>query len=299
MNARAKYGFLAMLLIFALVGVARAEDEKVSIKLSLKQGQIFKLRLTTTNVGRATVGKTVVNNTESAVVGLVFSVESLDEDGTAHLKVTFDRPSYSLSGTGQTGSDQVSAVVGSAFAALHGQSFSMELTPTGVVKSVTGLAGATSAALQTLSGKPQMVQMIASLALKQAFADAAWREAMSGVFSVIPPSPVAIGERWSRQFSVGGEGAAQSGESFMKILSRENGVAKIKVFTNIKSLQRQPVPGMTINLTGTSDGVVSVEEATGLIADGSDKSNLKGNGTAPDGKPFSLVASSSNRIERY
>lgn len=289
-------------LVLLVTSVALAQGEKVDLKLRLKQGQTFKLMLTQANGGAANVGNQGISSTETLKLGLIFNVEAVETDGTARLKVTFDNPAYSVSTQGQPGADQVLAPLGKAFSALGGRSFMIEVTQAGVVRSLTGLDSATGAALQTLAGQPEPLRSMVSTLFSQAMAEPMWKHAMSEIFWVIPDGPVAIGERWSRQFAVSSPGGGQQGVCYLKITERAGGISKVKVYQDVKSAERTVGPNVRLTMKGVSEGTAEVDEATGLLLRIRMASNLQGSMAGASGKGSSsapLAIRSSMSIDRY
>ncbi|MGC8862190.1 MAG: DUF6263 family protein [Armatimonadota bacterium] len=297
MRSRVSSLFLSLGLILGLASTAVC-GEKVTLRLNLKQGQTFKIAISTRNAGTASVKNGSYGTVESLSLGLAFNVESVDPEGMARMKAVFENVNYSLD---QTGASQLSRVMNAFFAGLNGQSFTVEVAPSGEIRSVTGVESAIEAALRSLGDYPDQVRALASAFAGQVLSEPVWRSALAGVFSVLPPEPVEVGERWSRSSSTSTQGAGEISHFYYKILERTNGVAKIKVFTEVKSLHREPMPGVRLMLAGTGEGTVQVDEATGLLIRGSSKSNLKGRVSGAPGVSGEapVVVTSTTTISRY
>jgi len=291
---------LTAIIALACSSLTIAQDEKIELKLNLKQGQTFKLRLTTANSGAASTSTQTVNTTETLKMGLAFSVESVEQDSTARLRVTFDNPNYTVTTAGQPGAEQVLNPIGKAFAALHDRSFTIEVTSTGEVRSLTGLDNATSGALQSLAGQPEAVRQIAGMMFAQTMSEPMWKHAMSSIFSVIPDHPVAINERWSKQFAVSSPAGGSQGVIYSKITERGGGVCKLKTYHDLKSMERAVGPSVKLAMSGTSEGTAEIEEATGLMIRAYSTTSLKGK-AVESGKSGSapLTARSTTSVERY
>ncbi len=230
MNGLAKVRFAILIVIANLLFAAAAIAETVDLKLRLTEGQTFRLMLTTTNSGSANLKNQAANTVETAKVGMVFNVERVESDGSAQIKVTFDNSTYTASTTNQPGVDQLMTAVSKAFSALNGRNFKVEVTQGGVVRNLNGLDVATRAALQSLTGQPEVIRALAEMLFTQIMSESIWKHAMSSVFSIIPDHPVAIGERWSRQFAFDSPSGGQQGVTYYKILERNNGISKVKIY---------------------------------------------------------------------
>jgi hypothetical protein len=298
MISRRKLSSIALAASLLLAASAVAGAEKVDLKLNLKPGQTFKIVFATRSTGSTSAKGQTYQTTESFSAGLAFSVESVDPDGTARMKVTFENVSYSLN---QPGGAQLGQAMSRFLAALGGQSFTMEVTSSGDVRSVTGIDAAADAALKALATYPEQVKTLASMLIKQIMSEPMWKLAMSSVFSILPQQPVEVGERWSRSFSGSAQGTAEVSDMYCKILDRANGVARVKVFVDVKSLEREPAPGMRLSIKGTGEGIVEIEEATGLVRRGSTRSNLKGSVTGAPGQNVNVpaVVTATTTISRH
>ncbi len=304
METRISRAAVALVVFLALACAlsAQAQDEKLNLKLNLKQGQSFRFRLTTASSGAASLSNQSVNTTETLRMGMLFSVESVDQDGSSRLKATFDDCSYNLSTTGQPGANQLFGPISKVFAALSGRSFTLELMPTGVVRSVSGIEAVTSAALQTLAGQPDAIRAIATQTISQSMSEPMWKHVLTSVFAIIPDHPVAIGERWSRDFAVNTAGGSQQGTTYMKVTNRAGGTCNVKIYQDVKSATRQVGNSVTLTFTGTAEGSAEVDEATGLVVRAHSTASLKGKAADATGKGGSsapMVIRSTSSIERY
>ena len=289
----------SVLLLLSLPLVAQAQAENVDLKLTLSQGQSFKIRMSTSNTASTTVNRQPMKTVETLKFALQFTVAEVAPDGNYRLKAVFDNLSYSLAGAGEE-TDVMSGILTKAFAAVSGQSFEVRLNRAGLVLGVSGLESAVQAATQTLASHPEAARQIMTAFISQGLSEATWRQGLAQVFSVLPDGPVAIGERWSRKLAGSGQGLKWQSDLYCKILERSNGVAKVKVYYDIKSLEKSLAIGVTYSLSGTSQGTVDVEEATGLVLRGSLKSDVKGKAAAADtkGKRVPLTVTGTTTIKR-
>jgi hypothetical protein len=302
MKGRANFRFAVLVIIAKLLFTAAANAETVDLRLKLTEGQTFKLMLTTVNNGSVTFKNQAVNTAETAKVGMVFNVERVEADGSMQIKVTFDNSTYTASTAGQPGGEQLMTAVSKAFSALNGRSFKIEVTQSGVVRNLTGLDAATREALQSLAGQPEAIRTLAEMLFAQSMSEPIWKHAMSSIFSIIPDHPVAIGERWSRQFAFSSSDGGQQGIIYYKIIERSNGISKIKMYSEIKSAERMVGPSIKLAFTGVAEGMAEIDEAMGLVVRAYSTANLKGKATEIAGKNGSigsLTMRSSSSIERY
>ncbi len=186
-------------------------------------------------------------------------------------------------------------------AALAGQSFTLEVTSSGDIRGVTGVDSAVESALNTMGTYPEQIRALAGLFAKQVISEPMWRQAMASVFSILAREPVVVGERWSKSFSASAQGASQVTDVYCRFLERANGVAKVKVYVDVKSLQREPAPGTNLSVKGKAEGTIEIEEATGLILRGNIKSNLKRQVTGAPGQtaPVPIAVTGASTISKY
>jgi len=278
----------ALLLIQTL---ACAAPEKILPRLKLQVGQKFKLKASSDSKMVSTVqGQTQVI-TDSASLVCTFELLSLDEVGDMTMKVTYDSIRLSEDAPAgkivydSTSTSEVPPLV-RGIAALVGQSFTMRITPEGRVRSVSGADEIVAKAIEKNNVLSEPWRSALSKQITDRFGNLPTSENMQGMFGVYPDKAVAIGERYSRKFQT----AENIIESFYKITDRKDGILTIKCYAKITPNPESP--GIQIGLvqmkseaTGTEEGTLQIEEATGMILHISATSKSSGNLLVVSGAP--------------
>ncbi len=304
MFTRKTFGFLAAVaLLICLMTAVVAQEGKVDLKLRLQQGQTFKIRTTSDHGGSASVDGNAFAGREVFTTGLIFLVQSVDSEGAATLKITFDNPTYSSGATaGGEVVDQLNKVLGSTLASLSGRSFTAQVMPNGVVRQIEGVQDVVDGALQGLAGQPAVIKGVVETAMRQSINEAVLKEGLESMFSILPGHPVDVNERWSRQSAISTGQRTKQSDIFCRIAERSNGVSKIKVYEQIKSYKSKTAFDHQLVLKGTSEGFVEIEEATGLILKGNFTTSLTGHSVITAGsqqKKLPTSISGTSTISRY
>lgn len=286
------------LALAAAFAQAAAAQHKVDLKLRLVVGQTFKLRQSVAKITTATIDNRAVTGNENFTTGLVFNVQKVDPDGATVLKVTYDQPSLAVSGSAVQGLEQLVQAIGRAVAGLHDQSFTVVLSPSGAVRGLEGSRECLQAAMRNLSGVPEPLRAIIEQALAQSVDEQVVREGMAGIFHVLPDGPVAIDERWSRQSGVSAQGVVETYEVFYRVLESKDGVSQIKTYRQVKNSEVASALGLSYSMSGVAEGMLYVEESTGVVKRGSFKLNLSGTAQS-GGKSAPVKSTATGTVERY
>lgn len=288
---------LALALAVAFVQTAAAQ-QKIDLRLRLAVGEAFRLRQSMAKTTTATIDNRAVTANENFTTGLVFKVEKVDPDGTLTLKVTYDQPSLAVSGSAVQGFEQLIQAVGRAVAGLHNQSFNVVLSPSGAVRGLEGNRECLQAAMRDLSGVPEPLRIIIEQALAQSVDEQVVREGMASIFHILPDGPKAIDERWSRQSGVSAQGVTETYEVFYKVLESKDGISQIKAYRQVKNSDVTSALGFRYSMSGVAEGMLYVEESTGVVKRGSFKLNLSGTATS-GGKSAPVKSTATTTMERY
>jgi len=154
-------------------------------------------------------------------------------------------------------------------AALMEESFSLTISPEGRISEIKDLDKVRNNVQQKL---PQgQMQGIAMSSLNQWLDEQNLRESIENTIAIFPDRPVGMGDSWSRNVTYS-SGSAMILESKWTLKERKNGVAVIEVVSTIKpNPQAKPTemgsPGVTSSseFTGRQQGLIEMQESTGLI----------------------------------
>ena len=276
---------LVMLIMGSLLAqtLALGALESIQPRLKLPVGQTFKLKAASDSKMVQTVNGEKQTILDSVSIVFAFEVQSVDETGDMTIKVTYDSIRVSEDApAGKVSYDSASTAesppLTRGIAALVGQSFIMRITPDGRVRSVTGGDEMVAKAIEKHNVLSEPWKSSMSKLLQDRFGNLSASESMQGLFSIYPEKAVAVGERWSRKFEMTGNIA----ECFFKITDRKDGVLTIKAYAKIAPNPDTPPIQMGLaqvksEATGTQEGTIRIEEATGMILSIKETNKSSGN----------------------
>ena len=248
---------VAAIVLAGMAGRACADGDKVLLRLHLKAGQKFGLKQTEISrigVTYSTDGQYMsINSTEA--YGFMFHVNSVDADGTAHMDAILKSVNVTISVPGDvltydsSNSSSKNPLLASVYGPLIGRKNAIVLSPEGKV-----------------SGLPTD-GTLSYRAMKFFFENN------------YSPTPVAIGERWS--YVENDSWLPYIATMYMKITDRSGGMSSVKVYADVKPKPQDSTRtygGMTTKMliSGTLQGNMVIDEATGLMAGGSLNGQLTG-----------------------
>jgi hypothetical protein len=243
---------------------------------------------------------------------MLFNVSKVDADGTALVKVTYQAVSYSLDSPtdhakydSQHLDEHLDPLV-EGMSALDDQSFTMRLSSDGRVSDVQGVEQIMQRADTLLAAVKEPIKSRAQAAVRQNCGPKATQERMEDIFNIYSTAPVAIGERWSRTH-VSTMGIPCYFTTYSKITSRKQGVANLKLYTDIRPNSNAPAmnygdTGVKTLLSGTQEGNLSLDEATGLILRASTTMQLTGKlelTTAGKTQSYPVTVTGASSAERF
>jgi len=164
------------------------------------------------------------------------------------------------------------------FAALAGSSFTMKMTALGRVKELAGVSEMLKKIISDLPDGPQ--KKIMAKQFETQFGDKAIGEMMENMMAYYPDKAVGVGGRWV-QTMILSKGFPMTIENTYTLKDRKNGTAILGVASTIKPNKKaEPLKmgqmTMTYTMTGTQEGTLSMDEATGWIRAGTLKQDIAG-----------------------
>lgn len=179
------------------------------------------------------------------------------------------------------------------FAALIGQGYVMDMSPGGKVLKIEGAKELREAVLQKL---PAGAETAPTMQILNAFLDErSIKEMTEASMAIYPDKPVEQGDSWEEK-AVLTVGFPVLTESKWTLRERAGGLATIGEVSSVRSNPDAPpidAGGMKMkaDLTGTQEGVLLVDEKTGLITSNKARQNIKGAlklGASAEG-PFDMM----------
>ena len=276
MNGK-KFG-IAVLAVVVTVGLAARlteAAEKMQYRLKLQKGKKYYLRMITEAKTSYTIMGRERPMEEVSGFGYNFDVNDIDMNGNAWVTCTFDWIKLNYKGAGGQvvyDSTQLFSPVAPAakrLSLLQGARFQIITTPLGSVKEVKGLQRMFKNIEKNIKKRSQERVLLKSL--KEQFSEKFIKEIFESCLAIYPETAVGVGDSW-RKTVVAPGGQPIIVENIWMVKERKNGIAIIENNSNIKpDPNAKPIvrdgTKTSYKLSGKQNGLMEVEESTGLIRD--------------------------------
>jgi len=279
----------------AIVLSANASAVQLSLKLN-KGKTYFERTMIEQKMTQEMMGQQQIIN---LTIGMIQKADVLDVDSQGNMRIRYTYTWTRIKQDGPMGSmdfdsaKQTTPPAGAeGFAALVGQSFSVRISPKGKVLDVNGVKEMAEAVRQKLPPGANPADM--SSPLSSFLEEQSIREMTEQSMAVYPEKPVDVGASWTTKQTIK-RGMPMFTESKLTLQKLEGGVATIALAGTIKPDPSGPamdVQGMKMkmDMAGTQDSTILMNEATGLVLSRKGKQNLKGQikvGASAEG-PFDM-----------
>ena len=281
--------FLLIAFIFTLTSCNNQESsnepEKLSIRLSLKEGETYNLKVLT----EQKISVDDQGDMEQTVeIGYKFNVEKIGEDGVIYGTVTYSSFYYSHSGgleadvvyDSTNPSGDVPLMV-KDFAFMTGKSFKIELTPVGEINSIEGVKELVEEALDTIDIKDEGDRELFEENIEHNFSFKSVKEILKNYFFIYPEDPVSQGDSWEKEI-VNSTGFPMVLNNIWKFASVEEGILNLeldsKISTNPEGYPIQ-IEHFILDfevISGEQKGNLKLNEKTGWIEKGEITQNING-----------------------
>jgi len=285
---------LAILTILSvpLLGRAQDDDDAVNLRLRLQAGDKYQLTMTTEETMTEWFGNNEAISTSTAIRWVTMDVISVEEDGSAKVKLTFDRIAIKTKAGDDDASEYDSQNPGENLEyplTLHqsviGQSFQAKLSPAGEVIEVLeadALQGAQTKAhsrgrsrvIRSTSRRGFAVAVFGTdlgLDPKTLMAKKGLRRLASSILFLRPDQPVATGHAWARENDLPIDPPMKC-DSTYTLASHENGAATIQIEGTIKDdpraharMAKTIFPRWTSSMEGTRSGELKLDKESGVV----------------------------------
>jgi hypothetical protein len=260
-----------LLLCSALyLSACHPSSDKVELKLNFQPGDAYLYTITTDQT---------INSMGLANVKMNFTMEMKyellsKEDSIQKLGVTYSH--LAMQGSSPMGkmsydSDHPDANPKiSEMGKMVGKTFYVYLNPDGTLKKVEGL----SALMDTTLGRE---------AMKMPVSDSSFTMMMQNAFDLYPGKPVAVGESWERNTTMGISSFKFNMKSTYTLQSVKDGIADISVNSDLKlpetimnKMNQQKGFEMKMEMDGRQKGSMKVDIVTGRIISGETTQDIEG-----------------------
>jgi len=297
---------LAILTILSLPLIGRAQDDAadaVDLRLRLQPGDTYKLTMTTDKTINEWIQNLESISTSTTAMWLTMDVIAVDDDGTARVKLTFDRVATTsdeeddVSEYDSENPDEDLEFPLKIYQALVGQSFEVKLSPAGEVVKVlnadalqlamaTALSGGRSTFTIKTSSTKGMASALFGTSLRldpiMLMDKKGLRRLAASLVFVRPGEPVATGHTWERDNDLPVD-SAMNCDSTYKLASHQDGVAMVEIEGTLEhdpgSRSGKPVitfANTTTSMEGTRSGVLKLDEESGVVTSARITDTIKG-----------------------
>lgn len=284
--------WIALTVLYGGAGAATRLELKLDKGKTWYERSLIEQKITQEIMGQ----QQVVN----MAIGIAQKLEVLDVDGQGNMQI---RHTYTWTRLNQGGpmmgvdydsSQQATPPAGAeGFAALIGQSYTIKASPQGKVLEISDM----EELAQAVRKKAPAVDPSQGPDALSSFIDKeAVKEMTENSMAVYPDKPVEPGDSWTRT-QLTNRGFAMITDSKWTLQKQEGGVATIATAASVKAdpngapVQSQGM-AMKMDLSGTQEGTIQMDEATGLIRSNRGHQQLKGQinlGASPEG-PFNMMS---------
>ncbi|MCX5973588.1 MAG: DUF6263 family protein [Coprothermobacterota bacterium] len=269
--------------------VSPSQNQVVSIKLNLQQGETYGLKTTMTQTIHQTIESESQVITQTYKIGYFVNVTKVEPNGNIVARAQFSSVAMKMNAPGMGEIDYDSAstttstspetqAIGAVFGAMVGKGFSMTITPTGAVQNVTGLEELVNSILDSL-GLSAEEYASSKQTLEQQFSAQAQQDAWSNSLDYLPSGPVSVGQSWKKQASLA-QGFPILLDTSYRLKDLKGGIATIDVSSTIQSATDAGMDlqglGISYQLSGTQAGTIQVRLDTGWIGKASMQQSISG-----------------------
>jgi hypothetical protein len=266
-------------LVIALFVACSGGNKEVELKLNLEKGEKYYYKFVNQqDITQEMMGDTVEFK-QSITWG--YELEVLDVvDGIMTIKTTYehiqmsnDNQVFNLSYDSKEPLDSTNmfAFVMSNFI---NKSFTMDVTPDGVVSNVQGFDEIFNSIIKELGEDGEMIIQN----LRSQFSEESVSENLELGFKIFPENKVKAGDTWYILNIVNGPFSMDIDNTYT-LKSVKNGVAKIEMSSTIKQDDEisgiAMLPGAEISIDGTQKGEISVDISTGLVIQSTISQSIK------------------------
>lgn len=280
-------GLVIVLVLGAIVSDVYSADQKFDLKLKLKKGQKFGLKMVTDQKMSQTMMGQQQKMNQMTAMGMSFEVLDVDDNGNMSIKTTYltihariEGPmgvmEYDSTKPQQPGADNPMSAM---YKAMLGQSFAMKLSPKGEILEIKGMDEMIATMIDKMTIDEAMKQQMKEM-MKNFINEDKMKETSGTMVAALPPKPVGIGDSWTNKISVA-IGFPMEIDTTNTLTDHKEGIITIQTNANIetgddaKPTEMGPMK-MTMKMKGVQKGTIQIDQATGWIVRSKTDANFTG-----------------------
>ncbi len=276
LKKKALMSLVTVLAVGVLVSQGYPANEKFDLKLNLKKGQKFGLKMVSDQkISQTMMGQQQKMNRMIAM-GFSFEVLAVDADGNISIKTTYQTIHIKMEGPmgvmeyDSTRPEEAGAAnpMSAMYKAMLGQSFVMKLSPKGGVLDIKGMDEMIAKMIDKMATNEAMKQQAREMT-KNFINEDKMKEMSGTMVAALPQKPVGIGEAWTNKISIPA-GFPMEIDITNTLTDHKDGMitiqtnAKIETGDQPKPIEMGPMK-MTMKMKGAQKGTIQIDEATGWI----------------------------------
>ena len=265
--------FIAHAFAVVLICGSASAEEKLDLRLRLKQGEVYRLK--TTVEQRISQGGAAKPQLTEQTFAVAYSMTVQGVDASGNMKAATKYDSILFRQKGPAGAIEYDSAnppkqvpqAARPFAALLGLGFTTTITPEGKITSVEGLDAMFAEMVRKLELPEGPAKAAVQKALTEQFGEDAMKQNLQSLFALYPEGPVAVGESWKRRVVVT-RGFPVIIDGDYTLNGRADGVARVSIKATLSPNDAAgPIDlgtgKMDYDLRGEQSGTAEVDEATG------------------------------------
>ena len=274
LKKKALMSLTAVLAVGILVSQGYPANEKFDLKLNLKKGQKFGMKM----VGDQKISQMMMGQQQKVdrmiAMGMSFEVLAVDANGNMSIKTTYQTIHIKMEGPmgvmeyDSTRPEEAGATnpMSAMYKAMLGQSFMMKLSPKGGVLEIKGIDEMTEKMVDKMATNDAMKQQMKEM-VKNLISEDKIKEMIGAMVAPLPQKPVGIGEAWTNKISIPA-GFPMEIDITNTLTGHKEGIITIQTNAKIESGD-QPKPiemgpmKMTMRMQGEQKGTTQIDKATG------------------------------------
>ncbi len=287
LKKKALMSLVAVLAVGILVSQGYPANEKFDLKLNLKKGQKFGMKMVTDQkISQTMMGQQQKMN-QMMAMGMSFEVLAVDADGNMSIKTTYQTIHIKMEGPmgvmeyDSTRPEEAGAAnpMSAMYKAMLGQSFVMKLAPKGRILEIKGMDEMIAKMIDKMATDEAMKQQMKEM-MKNFINEDKMKEMSGTMMAALPQKPVGIGEAWTNKMSIPA-GFPMEIEITNTLTDYKEGIITIQTNAKIESgdqpkpIEMGPVK-MTMRMQGEQKGTTQIDKATGWMIRA--KANMKFSG---------------------
>lgn len=272
---------LIFVLIVCILVAQSSATEKLDLKLRLKAGQKYGVRITMEDRRSQTIEGQKEDYSDMVAWVVSLEVLEVDANGVASLKATYRSAQTRTQGpmgqmeydSTKKGKITIDNVLGQMFEPVVGESLVFKISPKAEIVEIRGLEELMGRVAEKSAGYDESVR-----ALVNEEVITSWASYMMIDF---PNNPVGIGDSWVEKGSIWTMGIPHVIEQIYTLKERKEGVAIVNIRAKMTDSDDENYIDMgsikvNVRMSGTKGGIAEIDESSGWMIRGNWKIQLSG-----------------------